>query len=100
MAIEVLLIDSKHHAHHLSRRLLVFIVILFEGIFPMTEIALHPERGRDELHGGNKLVGWNSSEYLDVLVNLLRGFGGCRTRRFNTSRRLGGLSPQPCRTRA
>src|SRR5579864_1330702 len=94
MTIEVIFIDREHHAYHLARGLLRFLVILFKSAFQMTEIALDAQRGGDELHGWHELVGGNSSEYLDVLVNLL---GSLKIR--STRRTLSGLSPQPGRSR-
>jgi hypothetical protein len=41
MTIEVIFVDSEHHAHHLARGLLGFLVVLFKSFFLMTEIALH-----------------------------------------------------------
>ena len=91
MTIKVVFIDREHHAHHFARCLLGFFVILFKRIFQVTKIALHSQGCRDELHGRNQLVGRNAFEYLNVLVDLLCGFG--------SGRRSRGLSPQCNRTR-
>src|SRR5258708_25930013 len=90
MTVKIVFIDCEHHAHHSARRLLGFLVIFFECVFQMTELALHSERRRHELHGGHHLVSWKSLEYLDALIKLLRGranWGTCRGWR--------GLVPHP-----
>src|SRR4029077_10046306 len=92
MTIKAIFINSEHHSHHLARGLLGFLVVVFKGAFQMTEIALHAQRGGDELHGWNELVRWNSFEYLDVLVNLLS------SRSRSTRRTSSRLSPQRSRT--
>ena len=60
MIVKVVFIDREHHAYHLARRLLGFFVILFKRVFQMAEVALHSQRGRNELHRRNELVGGNS----------------------------------------
>ncbi len=56
-AIEILLVQRKHHLHHFAGGLLGFLVILIESAADMTEIAFHSQRSRDELHGRNQLPG-------------------------------------------
>ena len=93
MTIKVVFIDSEHHSHHLARRLLGFFVILFKRVFQMAEVALHSQRGRNELHRRNELVGGNSFQHLDVLVNLLGGLASP-----SSGRRFRGLSTRRSRT--
>lgn len=75
MTIEIFLIDDNHHLHHLAGDWLGLLVVLVERAFHVAEIALHAERGSYKLHGGDELVGGNPFQDLDVLENLLGGFG-------------------------
>src|SRR5207245_10871047 len=66
---------------------------LFRSVFQMAEVALHSQRGRNELHRRNELVGGNSFQHLDVLVNLLGGLASP-----SSGRRFRGLSTRRSRT--
>ena len=67
MTLEVVLVDGKHHFHHFARGLLVFLVVLFERILHVAELAFHAQRSCNELHGGKDLVRGNSLQNFDVL---------------------------------
>src|SRR5262249_338365 len=71
MAVEIRLVYGKHHLHHLSRNLLRLFVILLESALDVTEIALHTERSRNELHRWDELISRNTLQHLNVLELLL-----------------------------
>lgn len=76
MILKILLVDDDHHLHHLAGNLLGLLVVFVERPFHMTKIALDAQRRGNELHRWDQLVRGNSLQYLDILKNLFRRFGG------------------------
>src|SRR5215472_12726071 len=75
MAFKVVLVDGLHHPDHFSGGFLGFLVVFIESAFYVTKLALDAERRRDELHGGDQLIGGEPFEHLDVLEGLVRSLG-------------------------
>src|SRR5208282_1294605 len=73
---ETVLVDAQHHSHHVPRDLFRLFVILVKMLRHMAVAALHAERGRDESHGGDQLIGPNTLEHLNVLEHRLGGLSG------------------------
>jgi hypothetical protein len=98
-AAEVGLVDLHHHGHHLSSGLLVGLVVQIHFAGDVAEIALDAQRSRNELHGGDQLVGRRPFELDDVLEDLLRGLGLRRWRGAWIVRRLLRISEGRSRER-
>jgi hypothetical protein len=54
LAVKIVLVDGEHHLHHLASGFLLLLVVLVELklalVFDVAEVAVHAERGGDELH--------------------------------------------------
>src|ERR1019366_4771341 len=75
-AAEAVLIDGQRHGDHLARGLLSRLVVGIELALHVAEVAFHSERGRDELHGREYLIGRRALQGLNVLESLLGGLAG------------------------
>src|SRR5579862_2815472 len=74
MAVKIIRVNGEHHPHHFPRSLLGLFVVFLKRALYVAELALHAQRCRDELHGGNQLIGGNALEHLNILVLLLGRF--------------------------
>lgn len=75
MAIKVVLVDGKHHPHHLTGGLFRLLFILVKRTLHVAKLTLHAERRRNELHCGNQLIGGEILKDLNILIGLIRSFG-------------------------
>ena len=85
LAFEVFLVDSELHLDHLAGRLFGLLVVFLKCSLGVAEFTLDIQRIADELHSRNQLVCGDAFQHLDILVNLLSGFG-CITGRLGRSR--------------
>ena len=94
-ALERAGVDVVHHAHHVARGFFRLLLVLVEAPLRTDDVAMitaHAERGRNELHGGTKLLGRQILEDLDVLEVFGGGFAWLgRTRRGTLRRARRGL---------
>src|SRR5882724_1263016 len=82
LALEIVLVDGEHHGDHLASDDFGLLVVLLEGhrslLADVAVLALDAQRGSDELHRRNYLLGGNAVQDFDVLELLFGKFGGGR----------------------
>src|SRR5262249_37997043 len=93
LAFEVCFVDVHLHFHHVASELLFIFVVFFGSVLNVAKLAFDAERGADELHNGNQLIGRDIFQNLDVLEFL---GGRLRSRRRRVLRACSKESCKDC----
>src|ERR1035438_3699408 len=72
--VKVHSVDGLHHLHHFSSHQLLLLIVSIKRAFHMTETAFHSERVGNELHCRDDLIGRNTLQLLDILIDCFRWF--------------------------
>src|SRR3984957_7856289 len=68
--VEIILVDCKHHLHHVARPLLGRLVIVIKVVCFVAVVATHTQRSRYVPHRRHQLASGNILQHLNILESL------------------------------